>query len=158
MASILTVCLGNICRSPLAQGIIEHLAQDIFINVDSAGTSAFHRGSAPDLRAQRVAQRHGFDISHLRARPLMAEDFDHFDIILAMDRENYSHCLQLAPPGTDFSKIRLFLEHYGTGVCTEVPDPYYGNMDDFEHVYELLYDASLQLVEELLNEHGAGTE
>lgn len=156
MYSILTVCLGNICRSPLAQGILEHHCDPLTVWVDSAGTSSHHRNAPPDPRAQEIALRNGIDIGAQRSRVLRPEDLSSFDLILAMDHRNFRHCRQLAATEEQRSRIVLFLERYGPKGISEVPDPYYGDMEDFEYVYELLYHASLRLVDDLKNAHGAG--
>lgn len=139
--SILFVCLGNICRSPLAEGILRHLAsengrhQDFVI--DSAGTGGWHVGDPPDSRAIAVAAGHDIDISQLKARKVSTSDFDRFDLILALDRNNLRTLQEIAPPACR-ARIALFsMQAFGT--VEDVPDPYYGSTADFEAVYRLLY-------------------
>lgn len=156
MYSVLAVCLGNICRSPLAQGIIEDLTRELPVRVESAGTSSYHRNSAPDPRSTEIALRHGIQIGSQRSRPITSDDFEEFDLILAMDRENQENCRRLAPTEVDRSKVVLFLQAYGEGPVDEVPDPYHGRNRDFEYVYELLYQAANNLARELKQRHGTG--
>lgn len=148
---ILFVCLGNICRSPLAEGIFADVAAargaaGRYV-VDSAGTGAWHLGSPPDPRSIAVAARHGIDISGQRARRVAVEDFRRFDLILAMDRSNLADLRALEPSGTT-ARVALFLEFAGGG-ATDVPDPYYGGADGFGQVYRMLREASERLVEAL---------
>ena len=139
--SILFVCLGNICRSPLAEGILRHLlseeGRDQDFVIDSAGTGGWHIGSAPDSRAIAVAADNGIDISQLKARKVSPLDFDRFDIILALDRDNLRALEETAPRAcrarTELFSTRAF------GTVEDVPDPYYGDAADFEAVYRLLY-------------------
>ncbi len=148
--SILFVCLGNICRSPLAEGIfrqvaIEHGMADR-IHTDSAGTGGWHVGSPPDSRSVEVAARYGIDISGQRCRKIRQEDFDSFDLILGMDRSNIDNLNAIAP--RDTRNINLFL-NYAQGVSVEVPDPYYGGPDGFDSVYHMIRDGSEALVSKL---------
>jgi len=138
---ILMVCLGNICRSPLAEGIMRQKAWDagIEIDVDSRGTSGFHIGESPDHRTQKNALSHGIDLSQLKAAQFRAEDFDSFDIIFVMDKDNFRNVADLARNANDMSKIRLILtETDEKGYPSEVPDPYFGGEAGFEVVYQLL--------------------
>jgi protein-tyrosine phosphatase len=155
MASVLFVCMGNICRSPTAEGVFRHLVQDAGltdqIEVDSAGTHAFHVNEPPDRRAQAAAERRGFSMSDIRARRIRAEDFERFDHIVAMDRDNLAMLTDLADAG-HHAKIRLFLE-YSSGNEDEVPDPYYGGAAGFERVLDLIEDASRGLLETLKKNH-----
>jgi protein-tyrosine phosphatase len=148
MKKVLFVCLGNICRSPSAHGIFETLVAqadaDSWIEVDSAGTAAYHIGKSPDPRSVQAAKKRGYDLSHLRARQVTEEDFDTFDFILAMDRENLANLQTMRPEGSK-AKVRLFLE-YGQCVEQEVPDPYYGGDAGFEHVLDLVENASTGLL------------
>ena len=148
MKKILFVCLGNICRSPSAHGIFETLVAqagaDSWIEVDSAGTAAYHIGKSPDPRSVQAAKKRGYDLSHLRARQVTEEDFDTFDFILAMDRENLANIQAMRPKGSK-AKVRLFLE-YGQCVEQEGPDPYYGGDAGFEHVLDLVENASTGLL------------
>jgi protein-tyrosine phosphatase len=138
------VCLGNICRSPVAQACMEHALFERFGEghhwmVDSAGTSDQHRGAHPDLRSQASALRHGMDISAQCSRPLELADFDRFDHILVMDESNLRNALLLSPSGGD--KVSLALEASFPGEGREVPDPYYGGELGFELVVQLLQQA-----------------
>ncbi|NVK42857.1 MAG: low molecular weight phosphotyrosine protein phosphatase [Oceanospirillaceae bacterium] len=151
---ILLVCLGNICRSPTAHGVLEHrlneAALDVF--VDSAGTAAYHVGNPPDHRATAAAQRRGIRLDHLRARQVATDDFERFDLVLAMDRENLEDLLALCPI-EHRGKVRLFQEFAGErAVLREVPDPYYGGDDGFEQVLDLVEVATEGLIEHLRRE------
>ncbi len=147
---ILMVCLGNICRSPLAHGLLRSKVDDT-IEVDSAGTGDWHAGEAPDQRMIRTARKHGVDISDLRARQFATEDFDRFDRIYAMDESNYQNILKLARNDNDREKVQMFLSIAGSNAPEEVPDPYFGGEDGFEHVYHLLDNATDILAKELQN-------
>ena len=129
------VCLGNICRSPLAHGIFEHLISHKNIVVDSAGTAAYHVGNPPDPRSQEVAQSHGIDISTQKARQFTAQDFERYDHIFVMDRSNYSNVIRLATQEQHRSKVELLIPD------TEVPDPYYCGFDGFEKCYQMIFKA-----------------
>lgn len=135
---VLMVCLGNICRSPMAEGVLKHKAQNrgIDVFVDSAGTSNWHEGERPDARAMEEMQNRGLDISDQRSRPFVTNDFDEFDHILVMDISNRSNVLRLARNQDDASKVSLMLDHGNEVKGMSVPDPYYN--DAFDHVYELL--------------------
>lgn len=137
---ILMVCLGNICRSPMADGWLRHKAAklDLDILVDSAGTSGYHVGEKPDPRMRKWALRYDVDLDPLRARQFTVEDFDRFDTIFAMDRSNLQNILKLARTDADKQKVRLMLNELNPGEDQEVPDPYYGGTDGFIHVIELL--------------------
>jgi protein-tyrosine phosphatase len=151
---ILFVCMGNICRSPLAQGIFENvlrregLEDEVF--VDSAGTGAWHVGSPPDERAQRSAGQRGLDLSSQRARRITPEDCKTFDYILTMDEDNY-HAVASLCRGS--AVVRPFLDFAANSPETEVPDPYYGGPDGFEHVLDLVEDASEGLLEDIRKRH-----
>jgi protein-tyrosine phosphatase len=151
---ILFVCMGNICRSPLAQGIFEDvlrregLEDEVF--VDSAGTGAWHVGSPPDERAQRSAGQRGLDLSSQRARRITPEDCKTFDYILTMDEDNY-HAVASLCRGS--AVVRPFLDFAANSPETEVPDPYYGGPDGFEHVLDLVEDASEGLLEDIRKRH-----
>lgn len=148
--SILFVCLGNICRSPLAEGVFWDAARKRGLGdsilADSAGTGGWHLGSAPDPRSIAVAARHGVDIRHQKARKFLVEDFGRFDLILGMDRSNVDDLRQLQPAGVN--KVHLFIE-YATGKNQEVPDPYFGGPDGFDDVYRMIRDASYALVDKV---------
>lgn len=139
---ILMVCLGNICRSPLAQGILQSKLGPDF-EVDSAGTGSWHVGQAPDHRSIEVAKKHGIDIAHYRARKFNPADFDDFDLIYAMDRTNFGDISAIAEKDEHRNKIRLILQD------ENVPDPYYGDEKDFEEVFQLLDKVTDKIVREL---------
>jgi len=142
---ILFVCMGNICRSPTAEGVFNKVIADLgtadrFL-VDSAGTHAYHVGESPDSRAQQTAHSRGVNLSEIRARKVAPSDFEHFDYILAMDNDNY-HILVAASPNEYHHKIKLFLEYAPDQSENDVPDPYYGGQHGFSHVFDLVEDAS----------------
>lgn len=135
------VCLGNICRSPLAEGILQSKVNSNTVSVDSAGTAAYHIGKLPDERSIEVAQKHGIDITKQRARKFVVKDFDEFDIIFAMDDSNYQNILSLARNNTDEQKVRMILNETHPTKNLSVPDPYYGGNEGFENVYKMLDEA-----------------
>ncbi|AUC23718.1 protein-tyrosine-phosphatase [Polaribacter sejongensis] len=141
MQKILMVCLGNICRSPLAEGILQSKVNSNTVSVDSAGTAAYHIGKLPDERSIEVAQKHGIDITKQRARKFVVKDFDEFDIIFAMDDSNYQNILSLARNNTDEQKVRMILNETHPTKNLSVPDPYYGGNEGFENVYKMLDEA-----------------
>ncbi len=145
---ILMVCLGNICRSPLAEGIMKQKIQESGLDweVDSAGTSHWHVGEAPDHRSVSVARRRGIDICSQRGRQLQAEDLDHFDLIYAMDSSNYNDIKRLINAPSQEAKIEMIMNVVSPGRNQAVPDPYYGN-DGFEGVFDMLDDACTKVVE-----------
>jgi len=149
--SVLFVCMGNICRSPTAEGVFRrHVVEaglDDLFEIDSAGTHAYHVGEPPDRRAQEAATRRGFSLADIRARRVAAGDFERFHLIIAMDEDNLVMLHEQAD-ATYREKIRLFLE-FGSGPETEVPDPYYGGATGFERVLDLVEDASRGLLEKL---------
>lgn len=149
---ILFVCMGNICRSPTAEGVFGHLlAQSPLserIEIDSAGTIAHHVGETPDRRSQAAARKRGVDLSSLRARQVQRSDFAAFDLILAMDRDNLDSMTRICPPHLA-DKLELFLHYANEYEETEVPDPYYGGQDGFEHVLDLVEAASNGLLRSL---------
>ena len=144
MQKILFVCLGNICRSPLAEGIILHLKQkhNLNLEIDSAGTSHYHIGEAPDMRTIANAKKNGVDISFLRARQFNVNDFDVFDKIYVMDKSNFENVIALSQNQMHKNKVSLFLNSVYPEKNLEVPDPYYGGEKDFEAVFQLVYKAS----------------
>ncbi|SFN21908.1 protein-tyrosine phosphatase [Formivibrio citricus] len=150
--SVLFVCTGNICRSPTADGVLRKLVSsaqlDGTVEVDSAGTQGYHVGQAPDQRAQQHAQRRGYDLSGLRARQVGPEDFHRHDLILAMDRSHFAVLNRLCP-AEHKSKVRLFLEYAQGASVGEVPDPYYGGAEGFEHVLDLVEDACAGILDEI---------
>ncbi|CDX25951.1 Low molecular weight phosphotyrosine protein phosphatase [Mesorhizobium sp. ORS 3324] len=149
--SILFVCLGNICRSPLAEGVLRAVmaerAQDRGIVLDSAATSGWEVGSAPDPRSIAVATSHGIDISGQRARRIAPEDFSRFDLILGMDRSNVRDLKAVAPQAAR-DRIHLYLE-FATGAARDVPDPYYEDQQAFAAVYRMIREASEALAKRL---------
>lgn len=148
---VLFVCLGNICRSPTAEGVFRHYVEQAGlsdkITVDSAGTSDWHIGKGPDPRTQDAAAKRGYDLSALRGRQAKAEDFAKFDLILAMDKSNLSN-LQAIQPNDGKAELALFLPRFGISP-DEVPDPYYGGEDGFELVLDMLEQASQVLLDEI---------
>lgn len=147
---LLFVCMGNICRSPTAEAVFRKVwqdrAPDLQLRLDSAGTHAYHVGEPPDPRAQRAAQRRGVDLSGQRARRVIVQDFERFDLLLGMDELNVQLLRELAP-AEHYERIKLMLEfapHLGR---TDVPDPYYGGSNGFEHVLDLVEEASIGLLE-----------
>ena len=148
---MLFVCMGNICRSPTAEGVFRHHATEAGLSdrvfIDSAGTHAYHVGEPPDRRAVAAAERRGVSLQDLRARRVSDEDFDRFDYIIAMDEDNVAR-LQEQGSAEHHSKVRLFLEFSSSGE-QDVPDPYYGGAAGFERVLDLVEDASRGLLETL---------
>ncbi|MEL6380274.1 MAG: low molecular weight protein-tyrosine-phosphatase [Pseudomonadota bacterium] len=152
MSKILLVCLGNICRSPAAEGLMRAMARarDLDLYIDSAGTGAWHAGDPPDARMIKAAHRRGIDLSHQRARAVELADFYTFDYLLAMDMRNQSDLLTEAPPNRECD-IRLFLDFADTPV-REMPDPYYGGSDGFETVLDLVEAGCTGFLDFLENE------
>ncbi len=145
------VCLGNICRSPTAEGVFRKLALEADIanklTIDSAGTGAWHVGELPDPRSRTAASRRGYDLEH-RARRFVAEDFERFDLVIAMDRDNYSNLVTLARDRTQVPMIRMLRSFDGTaGIDAEVPDPWFGDGDGFEEVLDICERACRGLLE-----------
>ena len=139
---VLMVCLGNICRSPLAEGIMRKLTNKQEFLIDSAGTANYHKGAAPDHRSIAIAALHNIDISRQQARQLTPADIDAFDHILVMDEENLSNALALCNSATQRHKIALITTASEVD-APHIPDPYYGGDDGFAHVYELLHDCCI---------------
>jgi protein-tyrosine phosphatase len=148
---ILLVCLGNICRSPMAEGVLRHLARErgLTIETDSAGTGDYHVGEAPDRRAQAAMRRRGMDISDLRARQFTAADYDRFDLLLAMDAANLRDMRMLAPTEAHARKAMLIMDHAPEHPLREVPDPYFGDDDGFDAVFAMLHTAGQRLLDGL---------
>lgn len=150
---VLFVCMGNICRSPTAEGVFNKLLADMKtldrFHVDSAGTHAYHVGESPDSRAQQTARQRGVNLSQIRARKVAASDFDEFDYILAMDTDNYQILLE-ACPDEHQHKVKLFLEFAPQRDEDNVPDPYYGGQNGFDHVFDLVEDASMGFYQTVL--------
>ncbi len=149
VARVLFVCMGNICRSPTAEGVFRDTlrtrAPELDVRVDSAGTHAYHVGEPPDRRSSRAAARRGIDLSGQRARRVTVADFSAFDLVLAMDEDNYRILSSISPPEYR-SRIRLFMEFAPEAGRSSVPDPYYGGSTGFEHVLDLVEEASLGLL------------
>lgn len=150
---ILFVCTGNICRSPTADGVARHLAAargaEAGFEFDSAGTHGYHVGEAPDLRAQAAARKRGYDLSMLRARRVREDDFERFDLILAMDRGHLAWLKRQCPAHLQ-GRLALFLDYAASHLGEDVPDPYYGGSEGFEQVLEMCEEA----VAEILRRHG----
>lgn len=153
MKKILFVCLGNICRSPLAEGIMLHLKEKhkLDLEVDSAGTASYHIGEAPDKRTIANAAKHGVDLTPLRARQFKVNDFDKFDWILAMDVNNLNAIKKMTNEQKHLQKVKLMLDFAQSSENAEVPDPYYGTEKDFELVYDLVDKACQSIVKLISN-------
>lgn len=152
---VLFVCMGNLCRSPMAEGVFKHYVaqaglQDLIVS-DSAGTHDYHVGDPPDPRAQRASERRGYDISGLRGRQVSRRDFGEFDYVLAMDEMNL-RLLQRLCPKEHAHKVKLFLAFSADGEVRDVPDPYYAGTQAFERVLDLVEQAAQGLLRHLLNE------
>ena len=150
--SVLFVCMGNICRSPTAEGVFRHIVRteglDDRISTDSAGTHAYHIGDQPDQRSQQTARNRGIDLSDLRGRKTTSSDFNEFDYVLAMDDDNLQNLERLCPVGHE-EKLSLFLDFSNEYSETQVPDPYYGGDQGFEHVFDLVESASHGLLTDI---------
>jgi protein-tyrosine phosphatase len=150
---ILMVCLGNICRSPLAEGILQSkLPEDKFI-VDSAGTGNWHTGQQPDKRSILTAKNRGLDISCQKARQVKPSDFDEFDHIYVMDTSNLRDVTKLAPNDAGRAKVKLMMDEIFPGQKVDVPDPYYGGPEGFDKVYDMLDEACELVAQKLIKEH-----
>ncbi len=152
MIKVLFVCLGNICRSPTAEGVFRKLVEGVnlqrHIEADSAGTHAYHIGKPPDQRAQTAAARRGVDLSAMRGRQATVEDFHEFDYILAMDWQNLSYLQDQCPEDLRY-KVRLFMEFAPDYPNDEVPDPYFGGTNGFDRVLDMIEDAANGLLREI---------
>lgn len=150
--SVLFVCLGNICRSPTAEGVLRKLIADAGLHervrIDSAGTAGYHEGAPPDTRAMAAAKARGFELGGIRARRVVADDFEAFDFILAMDEDNLEDLRQAAPEGAR-ARLALLLDFASEPRGRSVPDPYYGGKNGFERVLDMVTDACAGLVAEL---------
>ncbi|MCL4150061.1 UNVERIFIED_CONTAM: hypothetical protein GTU68_033095 [Idotea baltica] len=148
---ILMVCLGNICRSPLAEGIMQDMIKknNLEYTIESAGTSSFHVGEKPDPRSIAIAADNGIDISHQRSQLLTADHIVNYDLIFVMDKSNYRDAMELAKTEEQRNKIKLFLK-YGESEVTEVPDPYYTK--GFDYVFELINNASKVICKKLITQ------
>ena len=149
MIKVLMVCLGNICRSPLAEGILQSKINSQNVLVDSAGTAAYHVGNLPDERSIEVARKYQIDITNQRARKFTVKDFDTFDYIYAMDESNYQNILILARDKFDKDKVKMILNETHPNKNLSVPDPYYGGNQGFENVYLMLDEACEVIVNKL---------
>lgn len=149
MVRILMVCLGNICRSPLAEGILKSKVDRREVLVDSAGTGAYHVGELPDPRSIAIAKSHKLDITDQRARKFVVNDFDAFDYIYVMDSSNYANVIKLARNKEDESKVHYILNEVFPGENMDVPDPYYGGEFGFKNVYKMLDEACDVIVKKL---------
>ena len=156
MIKVLFVCMGNICRSPSAEGVFRHkvieAGLDDKIQIDSAGTHAYHVGNPPDPRSQEAAIKRHFDLSAQRARKVEVEDFDEFDYVVAMDMSNQDDLQAICPAGLE-DKIHLFLNFSNNSSKKEVPDPYYGGGNGFETVLDLIEGAADGLIAHLQKHH-----
>jgi len=155
---VLFVCMGNICRSPTAHGVFRKLVEEAGlvdrIEIDSAGTHAYHVGEPPDRRAQETAMRRGIALADLRARRAAAEDFDRFDYILAMDQDNYHNMSSLCPEGRGLERRLMLLMDFAPHMrLREVPDPYYGAAGGFERVFDMIEAAAEGLLEDIRRKH-----
>ncbi|MEE1898834.1 low molecular weight protein-tyrosine-phosphatase [Flavobacterium rakeshii] len=150
---VLMVCLGNICRSPLAEGILQSkLPSDKFM-VDSAGTGGWHTGELPDKRSIATARDRGLDITHQRARQFKVNDFTEFDHIFVMDTSNLKDVLKLAPNDKAKTKVSLMMDALHPGESINVPDPYYGGPEGFDNVYDMLDEACQIVANKLINDN-----
>ena len=143
------VCLGNICRSPLAEVILYNKGKQLNIEVDSAGTAAYHIGKQPDIRSIEIANKYDIDLNQQRARQFSRADFDEFDIIYAMDTNNYTHLISLASSETERNKIRMILNENNPNAYQSVPDPYYGGDNGFQDVYNMLDKACDKIIQNI---------
>lgn len=154
---VLLVCMGNICRSPTAEGVLRHFIKinnlGDKVEVDSAGTHGYHVGEAPDSRTQRAAAVRGYNLSQLRARKVARQDLDYFDLILAMDKSNFDNLQRMASP-EQLGRIKLFMSYSRNFDDDEVPDPYYGLGHGFDLVLDMVEDASLGLIDEIKKQFG----
>ena len=146
---ILMVCLGNICRSPLAEGILSLKGKHLNLEVDSAGTAAYHIGKQPDIRSIEIANKYTIDLNQQRARQFSRGDFDKFDIIYAMDTNNYAHLISLASTETERNKIRMILNEINPKAYQSVPDPYYGGENGFQDIYNMLDKACDKIIQNI---------
>ena len=153
MTKILMVCLGNICRSPLAEGILKSKTFGFKTFVDSAGTGAYHIGKLPDSRSIAIAKKNGLDITDQRARKFIVDDFDKFDLIYAMDMANYNDILALSRNESDKNKVHLILNEVFPNENLDVPDPYHGGDFGFRNVYKML-DEACEIISKKINTNG----
>ncbi|PKG42248.1 low molecular weight protein-tyrosine-phosphatase [Psychroflexus sp. MES1-P1E] len=149
MIRVLMVCLGNICRSPLAEGILKYKLDMSIFEIDSAGTSAFHQGSLPDQRSIEMANKYGIDITNQKSRPFTKKDFQSFDYIYVMDSSNYEDVISMADNKEDEDKVSLILNTIYPGENQSVPDPYHDSINGFEQVYHMLEESCSVIASEL---------
>ena len=145
------VCLGNICRSPLAEGILKSKLNSDFFIVDSAGTAGYHVGELPDKRSIEVAKKYGIDITKQRSRKFIKSDFKEFDLIFAMDESNYQNIISIVEDKEDVQKVKMILKEQYPTENKNVPDPYYGGAEGFENVYNMLEEACEIIASKLEN-------
>jgi len=143
------VCLGNICRSPLAEGILKDKSKSLNIIVDSAGTAGYHTNNNPDIRSIDIAKKYNINISNQRARKFSKDDFNNFDVIYAMDTNNYSDIINMAQNQTEKNKVRMILNELYPNSFKSVPDPYYGGENGFQKVYDMLNLACDKIIENI---------
>jgi protein-tyrosine phosphatase len=146
---ILMVCLGNICRSPLAEGILKYKTKHLNIIVDSAGTAGYHIGNPPDGRSIEIANKYNIDLRKQKARQISKADFDKFDIIYAMDTNNYEHLIALSSNQEERKKVHMILNEINPDLCKSIPDPYYGGDNGFQKVYDMLDKACDKIVTQI---------
>lgn len=144
------VCLGNICRSPLAEGILRSKVPEDKVTVDSAGTGSYHIGDPPDIRSISVAKKYNIDISNLRGRQFRASDFENFDLIYVMDESNYENVIRLARNEDDKSKVKFILDEVYPHQHYNIPDPYQGGSHQFESVFRMLDEACSSIASKFL--------
>ncbi|TYA57366.1 low molecular weight phosphotyrosine protein phosphatase [Formosa maritima] len=145
------VCLGNICRSPLAEGILKSKLPSDSFTIDSAGTGDYHIGSSPDNRSIKVAKKYGLDISNQRGRQFSNTDFETFDVIYVMDSSNYENVIRLARNEKDIEKVKMILNEIYPDQDYDVPDPYTSGIQGFESTYKMLDEACTEIAKKLLN-------
>ena len=152
---VLMVCLGNICRSPLAEGILKSKVDESQVFVDSAGTAGYHINDTPDPRSIAIAKKNKLDITYQRGRQFEVEDFDKFDRIYVMDNSNFRDVISLARNDDDRAKVQLILDEIFPAENVDVPDPYYGGDHGFENVYQMLDEACDKIAKQLKEEQKA---
>ncbi|MBE7641223.1 low molecular weight phosphotyrosine protein phosphatase [Salegentibacter sp. BLCTC] len=152
---VLMVCLGNICRSPLAEGILKSKVDESQVFVDSAGTAGYHINDTPDPRSIAIAKKNKLDITYQRGRQFKVEDFDKFDLIYVMDNSNFRDVISLARNDDDRAKVQLILDEIFPAENVDVPDPYYGGDHGFENVYQMLDEACDKIAKQLKEEQKA---